>query len=133
MAIMTNLPEEALQKDLDVLRRHDVVRAAIFGSFARGTSREDSDLDRCHVPGAASAPARANGHSMKDKGTRIFIEHILESINLIKGYTKDVSREDFLSSLQIQDAVIRRLEIIGEAVKNIPAEFDGWYERCTYS
>lgn len=31
--------------------------------------------------------------------------------------------KNFLKSVQVQDAVIRRLEIIGEAVKNIPAEF----------
>ncbi len=30
---------------------------------------------------------------------------------------------DFFSNTQLQDAVIRRLEIIGEAVKNIPQEF----------
>lgn len=28
-----------------VLRRHDVIRAAVFGSFARGESREGSDID----------------------------------------------------------------------------------------
>lgn len=36
---------------------------------------------------------------------------------------KGVSKENFLKSVQLQDAVIRRLEIIGEAAKNIPAEF----------
>ncbi len=34
-----------------------------------------------------------------------------------------MSKDDFLKSINIQDAVIRRLEIIGEAVKNIPPEF----------
>lgn len=38
-----------------------------------------------------------------------------------------MSREDFLKSVNIQDAVIRRLEIIGEAVKNIPPEFRDEY------
>ncbi len=39
------LSEEIKQKILAVLRRHDVVRAAIFGSFATGLARDDSDFD----------------------------------------------------------------------------------------
>lgn len=57
----------------------------------------------------------------KDAG--IFISHILESIEKIEEFTKSVSKEDFLKSVQMQDAVIRRLEIIGEAAKNVPNEF----------
>jgi uncharacterized protein with HEPN domain len=57
------------------------------------------------------------------KDPRIFLDHIRESIALIEEYTKDISREQFLNSPQIQDAVMRRLEIIGEAVKNLPADF----------
>jgi uncharacterized protein with HEPN domain len=45
----------------------------------------------------------------------------MESINLIEVYTVRISKEDFLKSEQIQDAVMRRLEIIGEASKKIPA------------
>jgi uncharacterized protein with HEPN domain len=52
-----------------------------------------------------------------------FIAHILESISLIESYTSQMSREDFLKSRQIQDAVMRRLEVIGEATKNIPPGF----------
>ncbi|MFQ6125604.1 MAG: DUF86 domain-containing protein [Candidatus Heimdallarchaeota archaeon] len=53
---------------------------------------------------------------------RIFIEHILESIERIEEYIKNKTEEDFLKSIQTQDSVIRRLEIIGEAVKNLPEE-----------
>jgi uncharacterized protein with HEPN domain len=52
-----------------------------------------------------------------------FIEHILESISLIEKYTDKLSKEDFLKSQSVQDAVIRRLEIIGEATKNINSGF----------
>jgi len=61
------------------------------------------------------------------KDPRILLEHILESIRRIKSYTKDLSKEDFLKAEQVQDAVIRRLEIIGEAVKNIPGELTKLY------
>lgn len=57
------------------------------------------------------------------KDDSIFIDHILESIELIEGYAKGATLEDFLLSSQMQDAVIRRIEIIGEAVKNISADF----------
>jgi uncharacterized protein with HEPN domain len=56
------------------------------------------------------------------KDINVFLEHVLESISLIEEYTKDKSEEEFLNSKQMQDAVIRRIEIIGEAIKNIPNE-----------
>ena len=57
------------------------------------------------------------------KDPKVFIGHILESIHLIEKYVDQMSKDDFLKSVSIQDAVIRRLEIIGESVKNIPLEF----------
>jgi predicted nucleotidyltransferase len=44
-SIMNVLLEEIKRRALPVLKQHDVVHAAIFGSFSRGESREDSDLD----------------------------------------------------------------------------------------
>jgi uncharacterized protein with HEPN domain len=61
------------------------------------------------------------------KDPKVFIGHILESIHLIEKYVDQMSKDDFLKSVSIQDAVIRRLEIIGEAVKNIPQEFRDEY------
>ena len=59
------------------------------------------------------------------KNADIFVRHILDSVEQIEKYTKGISYEDFLASRQIQDAVIRRFEIIGEAMKNIPDDFTG--------
>jgi uncharacterized protein with HEPN domain len=61
------------------------------------------------------------------KDPKIFIEHILESIEAIQEYLKGFSKEEFLVSKEKQDAVIRRMEIIGEAVKNISDEIKGKY------
>ena len=61
------------------------------------------------------------------KDPKIFIEHILESIERIEEYTKGVTKGEFLSSRKTQDAVIRRIEVIGEAVKNIPDEIKEKY------
>ena len=57
------------------------------------------------------------------KNINIFLEHILESISLIEEYTKDRKKSEFIKSKQLQDSVIKRIEIIGEAMKNIPHEF----------
>jgi len=54
------------------------------------------------------------------KDPRIFIEHILESIERIGEYIKGITKNQFGNSIKTQDAVIRRIEVIGEAVKNIP-------------
>ena len=57
----------------------------------------------------------------------VFIDHILECIELIEKYTKDCTKGDFLNDIQLQDSIIRRIEIIGEAVKNIPQEIKKKY------
>ena len=57
------------------------------------------------------------------KKPEIFIIHIFENIEKIEKYTKRVDKKMFLKEEQIQDVVIRRLEIIGEASKNVPKEF----------
>lgn len=59
---------------------------------------------------------------MKSKNPLIYLDHILESISYIQEYTKNVSKDKFLELVSLQDQVVRRLEIIGEAVKSIPDE-----------
>lgn len=62
------------------------------------------------------------------RDVRVYIEDILEAITKIEEYVKGVkSDEEFYNNTQIQDAILRRLEIIGEAVKNIPEEFRKQY------
>lgn len=61
------------------------------------------------------------------KDPKIFIAHVLECIELIEEYVEGITKDEFFSSLQLQDAVIRRIEIIGEAVKNIPIEIKESY------
>jgi uncharacterized protein with HEPN domain len=53
----------------------------------------------------------------------VFLTHILESLEWIEKDTKDFTENDFKTNVPIQDAVIRRLEIIGEAVRNLPNDF----------
>ena len=51
---------------------------------------------------------------------KLFIQDVIDSINKIQEYLKGITEEQFKENIQLQDAVIRRLEIIGEASKNIP-------------
>lgn len=50
------------------------------------------------------------------KDPKVFLGHILECIALIETYMKKQTFEKFRDSIQLQDSLIRRLEIIGEAV-----------------
>lgn len=51
---------------------------------------------------------------------KAYLKDILESIRKIEKYTEELSFDDFTENELIQDGVVRNLEIIGEAVKNIP-------------
>lgn len=57
------------------------------------------------------------------KNPVVFLDHVLNSIKLLEEYTQSLSFDDFKSDYEKQDAVIRRLEVIGEAVRNLPEEF----------
>lgn len=56
-----------------------------------------------------------------------YIKHILEAINNIETSIQEFSFEEFKNSKDSKDACIRRLEIIGEAVKNISFETKSKY------
>jgi uncharacterized protein with HEPN domain len=63
---------------------------------------------------------------------KFFLSHIIESIDLVKGYLENVSMDDFYNSIPTQDMVYRRLEIIGEAVKNLSADFKIQYPEINW-
>lgn len=51
------------------------------------------------------------------------LQDILEAGRRIREYTRGLTYDQFQKDHKTQDAVIRNLEIIGEATKNIPADF----------
>jgi uncharacterized protein with HEPN domain len=59
---------------------------------------------------------------MKTRNHRLFVEDILEATEKIKRYTKGLTYEAFEKNDMSVDAVIRNLEIIGEAARNIPED-----------
>lgn len=54
------------------------------------------------------------------RSPKIFLFDIIESIEKIEKYTKEATEKKFINDDAMQDAVMKRLEIIGEATKNIP-------------
>jgi uncharacterized protein with HEPN domain len=60
---------------------------------------------------------------MSDRPVRLLIEDILESIEKIERYTAGISFEEFSNDDKTNDAVIRNLEIIGEAANRLPDDF----------
>jgi uncharacterized protein with HEPN domain len=59
---------------------------------------------------------------MSRRDWRLFVEDILESIELIENYIANMGVEAFKNDRKTIDAVVRNFEIIGEASKNIPDE-----------
>ncbi|MFW6130117.1 MAG: DUF86 domain-containing protein [Atribacterota bacterium] len=64
---------------------------------------------------------------MNKKNYEVYFDDILESIDKIDEYTKDISKKKFNKDSKIQDAVIRRIEIIGEAANKIPVKIQKKY------
>lgn len=62
---------------------------------------------------------------MKNRDVRLYLDDILQSIERIENSTKGLTLDEFDDDIDVQDAVVRRIEIIGEAVKQIPSEFKG--------
>ena len=56
-----------------------------------------------------------------------YLKHILDAINDIQESTKNLSKKEFEISKDPKDATIRRIEIIGEAIKNISKELKEKY------
>jgi uncharacterized protein with HEPN domain len=57
---------------------------------------------------------------MSARSGRQYLEDILEAMDIIEGYTSGLNSDSFAKNRMVVDAVIRNLEIIGEAAKNVP-------------
>jgi len=63
---------------------------------------------------------------------KVYLDDITESIRKIENYTRGKSWSDFTNDTKLQDAVLRRLEIIGEAAKHIPDEIKEKYPKVEW-
>lgn len=65
---------------------------------------------------------------MDERDWKVFINDILKCAERIVDYTSGYDFEKFVFDIKTYDAVLRNLEIIGEAVKNIPEDVRKEYE-----
>lgn len=71
---------------------------------------------------------------MSKRETKLYLEDIKDCIRKIEQYTKGESFDAFTHNTMIIDAVVRNIEIIGEAANNMPEELKEkhveipWYE-----
>jgi uncharacterized protein with HEPN domain len=67
------------------------------------------------------------------KNDQVYLEHILEAIGKIENYTGKITKYDFDGDVMVQDAVIRNIEIIGEATKKISKSFTETHQEIPWS
>jgi uncharacterized protein with HEPN domain len=66
------------------------------------------------------------------RNPRLYLEDIAFSCEKVLRYTKDITFNEFKLDDQKYDAVLRNLELIGEAAKNIPDEIRNRYPRVEW-
>lgn len=60
---------------------------------------------------------------MPDRDPAILLDDIRRAIDKIAKYTSGLSKQSFISNEMVVDAVVRNLEVIGEAAKRLPESF----------
>lgn len=64
---------------------------------------------------------------MKEHDDTVYLRHILDAIARIEEYLHEVSQETFSETPLLQDGVIRQVEVIGEAAKNVSSDLRNKY------
>ena len=90
------------QAIIELLASHGYTNPRVFGSMARGDADEKSDVDLLvEVP----------------EGEDLL--HIVEAVDKIQNYTEGMDFAAFLASGLVQDAVLKNMEVIGEATNHL--------------
>jgi len=70
---------------------------------------------------------------MSKRKWKLFAMDMLEAIEKIEKYTAGISYNEFMKDAKTKDAVVRNLEIVGEAANRIPEEIKQRYEEIPWS
>ena len=66
------------------------------------------------------------------KDESVYLRHILDAFVQIEFYMDDVSHEEFLQNRLLQDGVIRQLEVMGEAARNLSDDLRNEYPQIPW-
>jgi uncharacterized protein with HEPN domain len=67
------------------------------------------------------------------KDPKILLLHILESIETLQKYLTGVDEAAYLANMEKQDSAERRLQVIGEAIVQLPGDFKERYSRVPWA
>jgi uncharacterized protein with HEPN domain len=68
-----------------------------------------------------------------DKNPLVFVHHIFDALERIEKYLNGLDFEKFLTTEMVDAAVVRELEIIGEAARNLPKDFQEQYPEIPWA
>ena len=135
------MPDDAIglaESEVDRIRRiasrHGLLQVQLFGSRARRHSRTDSDGDLL----VDLAPGRGNGarpvHAIQILGGRgPGRRHVGGADDHPPRRHLPLERQLELLGARVRDAVLRNLEVLGEAAKNVPDEFRARHPEIEWS
>ena len=66
------------------------------------------------------------------KDDSVYLRHIIDALLQIERYTDGVTHEEFLSNSLLQDGVIRQLEVMGEAARNLSEDLRNEYPKIPW-
>jgi|SRR3989338_4756419 len=69
---------------------------------------------------------------MSKRSAELLLQDILEAIEKIEQYTSNFSQQQFISDTKTIDAVVRNLEILGEATYRLPTVFKEKYPKIEW-
>src|SRR6266540_3025628 len=96
--------------------KHHIRRLEVFGSTARDQAAPGSDVDLLVTLDDSKPVSTADLLEMAGEAEQLGrLQDILTAARLIASYVQGVAEVEFHANTQKQDAVVRRLEIIGEA------------------
>jgi len=66
------------------------------------------------------------------RGYKLFVRDILDAIDKIEQFVGDISYQEFIQDDKTSTAVVKKIEIIGEAIKNIPPDIRAKYSNIPW-
>ena len=70
---------------------------------------------------------------MKSRHDRLYLYDIIECCDRVADYTDGVSEEDYHVNPMLQDALVRNIEVVGEAVKNLSSDITDAHPQIAWS